>query len=1320
MKTRGFYPKSALSLLTFSFLLSGVQQAQATLLNISQSPLILSESVAPNLILTLDDSGSMENAYAPDSINGQSATRRAKSAHFNPLYYDPTATYQVPLKIDSNGSKATTQYSTSFTVAYHNGTTTANGSLDLSTAYRPTWTYDPTSSTPTYANNPAADFVQFNNGGVVLSLTNGSTSANQTTNGVTYKVTRVSNSECQATISNPVGLQNVTCSRNSSTYTVIANDRTQRGVPAYYYAFDTSLTNCTTVVANRDSDDNCYRLVNVSSTSGVIRADDTASGRDERQNFAIWYSFYRNRALATLTAANLSFNGLPEQVRLTWQLLNRDGCKTLNTSGCGTNYLREFSGKHRGNFFNWLTGIGFGDSTPLRAAMDRAGKFLQNQNNQSSIAWAKTPNPFNADGSLGTTITTPVYACRPSYHIMMTDGLWRDGDSFTSTNADNTAITSLPDGKSYSPRTPYLGATQDTLADLAFKYWATDASSGTSGIANNLKPLILAPNSANPDAEYWDPRNDPATWQHLVNYTIGLGLNSMLTNPDIPWTGDTFGGAGYTALTRATNPVAWPVPADNSVNNVYDLWHAALNSRGEFFSADSPDKVVDAFRNIINRITNRTTSASAPGVTASIIEDQITREVYETQFNSANWSGNLIKYRVDAQSARTQAWDVTTRIARQSASSRNIKMFSSTNSNKLQDFSWTNLSSTQQALLNQDFDSTSGIATDSKGQSRVSYLRGDQTNEGGITGTFRERSTVLGDIINSAPVVVGTPKYLAYLADAIEGTSKYTAFRAANRTELQGSETQAPRRPVVYVGANDGMLHGFDANTGDEVFAFIPSAVIPNLYKLSAQKYKGGTGAQHQFYVDGSPIVADVYYDDNWHTVLIGTLRSGGRSMFALDITNPDDIKLLWERTFDDRAAGNSDNLNELGYTFPQPTIARLHTGKWAVVTGNGYGNQSDVTADKAALLILDVKTGTLVKKLTVTGDTSKANGLSTVKLADNNSDGVADYAYAGDLQGNMWRFDLVPSSVRDSTAVDPFKRYNAVANPTGIQDSATNADTFAVAYGGKPLFTALDDRTTGAEAQAIMAPPSLVRHPTTQGYLVIFGTGKYFETSDGNVNTTRAMSLYGIWDRKTKAQTTIAPNPTRTRSDLVTQTIDEQPTTNPFAANSNVQGIRLLSQNSIQWYKTGTTDPSNDSNVNKWGWLLDFKVGTTRSGEMMISPMSSRGQVLLLNTLTPNADPCAGGVDSWLYGIDPFTGGRTNFNVFDLDNSRTIDSGDSVRRNNIDTVVSSYKKPGSGGFTTNNGEIFTAPGLGGGMMYNAGPTSSGRQSWRVIPKDAQ
>lgn len=1249
-----FTCKTALSLTISTTLLAvSMQSAQATLLNPSQTPLILSESVAPNLIFTLDDSGSMRYARVPDDPNAGSETRRVKSAYYNPLYYNPTVSYPLPVNYNADGSRAATQFSTSFSAAFRNGFNTGKGSVNLGTSYRATWTYDPTgdgSNSPANADapNPAPDYY-FDSGVFTLSLAAGSTSAPRTTNNVTYTVTRPSSgSGCTATITSPTGFTNVSCSRSGSDYRVTTDDRRSQAVPAYYYVFDTTQPSCTTVAANQKEDDNCYRRVIV--------------GTAEQENFARWYSFYRNRALTTMSAANIAFTGLPSTVRLTWQRLNT--CTSFDNSTC-KNYIRKFSQYQRGNFFSWLHGSPFSGGTPLRLAQQRAGELIT-----GNSPWAYDPYPLSSNGNTGSTVQSPEYSCRANYHLLMTDGLWNGSNGTTSaTLRPDHSNATLPDGQSYSQQRPFADSTTNTLADLAFHYWATDAKSS---LSNDLKPIIQAPNT-NASTQYWDPRNDPAIWQHLTTFTVGVGLNAALNNTNIPWRDDTTGGAGYDALVAGTQN--WPAAGSDSDNNVYDLWHTAINSRGEFFSADTPEAIVQAFREIISRISNRTTSAGAPGVTASIVQDALSREVYETKFNSEDWSGDLTKFNINEAGVRTARWSAQTQLDAQTPSSRNIKFYSATATNNLQDFTWDNLSSTEKAMLNRNFD-TSTSPADTRGSERVAYIRGEQTQEGSASGAFRIRSSVLGDIVNSSPVIVAAPKYISYLADQIDGSSgDYETFKTTN----------ASRTPMVYVGANDGMLHGFNANTGQEAFAFVPRAVIPNLYKLTSQRY---TGSQHNFFVDGTPTVADVYYDNAWHTVLIGTLRAGGRSIFALDITDPSNINLLWEKSSSDTGYAN------LGYTFSQPVIARLHTGKWAVVTGNGYGNQDGATADVASLMILDVETGAIEREMVVTGDGTLANGLSSPRLADNNSDGIADYAYAGDLQGNLWRFDLAPTQ---STAIngDPF-------NKTLIGN--INSSSFAIAYGGRPLYTAYDDRTSGATRQAITAPPSLVRHPSSTGYIVTFGTGKYFETNDGNVDSTRAMTVYGIWDEKTRRQTTSAPTSALNRSNLQQQTISSQPS-NPFSNNNAVQGIRILSNNAVDW-------------TAKKGWYLDLKVGSTRAGEMMINPMAARGKTLLLSTLTPNANPCQEGVDSWLYGLDATTGGRTSYNVFDLNNDKTISSQDMASVSGTNTVVSGYKKPGSGGFTTNTGDIFTAPSQGGGVKYSGGPGSSGRQSWRVIPEE--
>ncbi|WP_273536032.1 PilC/PilY family type IV pilus protein [Pseudomonas sp.] len=1306
MSTLSFYKKACMSLLGCAFFLSGTQSAVAAALNISNIPLILSETVAPNLILTLDDSGSMRASYVPDSIESDRTSRRIKSSTYNSMYYNPEITYLIPVKFDSNGNESGA-YSTSFSEAYYNGFNPSLGGLNLNNNYKVSWWYKPTvahgtnfdANVPDYsyrqfAENPAQDFKFL----VTLSLTGTQSTSIKNENFGSITVRR-SNTGCTASSSL---YSNIQCSRSNSNYTISLE---KSGVPAYYYVYDPTLDSCSQSI----SSDNCYRKVDV-------------TGDAQKQNFAIWYSFYRNRALATLSAARLAFSDLSPSARLTWQSLN--ACTSLNgtSAGCGgDNRFREFTASQRGRLFSWFDTLNFNSGTPLRGALDRAGKFLTTE-----TAWHKYPNDTSQNNVTGNT-----YACRPSYHISMTDGIW-NGDTVTSGrtttdsdavrgNADNTTQT-LPDGSTYTVAAPFKDGTANTLADLAFKYWATDAKPG---LDNKLKPFIPFANP-NRETQYWDPRNNPATWQNLVNFTMGLGLTRALNNPSLPWAGNTFSGTGYENLKTGT---PWPPAAADSDNNVYDLWHAAINSRGEFFSVDSPDTMVEAFQDILKRISARTTAAARPAVSASFVSDSdgsaLQSNVYATEFSSEDWSGQITKTSIDGSGTQTVAWDA--KANNQSALS-NVKMKSATDtSSGLQDFTWNNLTEAQQAMFNKNPEELTH-PVDARGAERLAYIKGSRGNEGSAETHFRQRSTVIGDIINSSPVIVGTPSYLAYLADKIENPAtaespngrdsyrSYSTFRAEHRKRTAATPVDEGRQEMIYVGANDGMLHGINANTGNIQFSFVPSAVMPDLYRLTGKNYKGG---EHRFFVDGTPVVRDVYFDDTlgWRTVLVGTLRAGGKALFALDVTDPANIKLLWE--FDATEAGGDV---DLGYTFAQPEIARLHTGKWAVLMGNGYNS----TNDKAALMIIDIQTGALLKKLVVpeitqgsgASATTLPNGLSSVRAADNNSDGLADYAYAGDLQGNLWRFDLVKSvsSTPENPISDPFSRT--------VQTNVTT-DHFTIAYGGKPLFTARDSGGTDANPsarQAITIQPSLVRHPTRLGYLVLFGTGKYFETSDANVDTSRVMTLYGIWDRKTKAQDTTESTATaEKRSTLATQRFTNQHdgATVGVEGNQAVNDIRILSQEPISWYNAPaageTLDYEDDSNVAKWGWALDLKVGNTQLGEMIVNNMSASGGTLFYSSLTPNIDPCADGADTWFYAVDAYTGGRTKYNVLDLSKDGIVNATDAFSSN----VVSGVRFPALGGFNLAPGnKVFGSDGANNPATVGDDPNSNGRQSWHIIPEE--
>lgn len=1164
-----FTASSAASLL----LLCAAQSASAV--TISQQPLFLTEGVSPNLLVTLDDSGSMAWAYAPDSISGDGSTRsnsasdkRFFSATYNPMYYNPTVSYKLPKKVSYNSTTGLTnvsEYSTSYTTAWINGFQTSAGSRNLSNGYIATKSYTPGNTGQTFASHP-------------------------------FKV--------------------------GSNYT--------GGTSAYYYLFDTTLDNCNGTI----SDNDCYKKVDVTVA--------------EQQNFAIWYSFYRTRALATQSAANLAFYTLPEDIRVTWQMLNT--CTNIGDASSGNckgesnttynNGLKVFSKEHRETFFNWLSDTPASGGTPLRTALERAGDFLKKTNLGSKGAFAQDPGV-----STGT-----LYACRPSYHILMTDGVWNT-DTVNVSNYDNTSRT-LPDGTSYTGRAPFKDSYSNTLADVAFKYWAEDLQPS---IANQLSPYIPYEGTE----KYWDPRNDPATWQHMTTFTLGLGLTRQLTNP--AWGGSTFAG-DYDALKAGTK--SWPQAASNNSDNVYDLWHAALNSRGEFFSVDSPDAMVSAFDAILSRIADRETSAAAVSLESAVSSSG--NEAYYARFGSNPWYGELVRYDVDSNGNLTANWTARSKLASKSWSTRNIKM---NNNGSLADFAWNNLNTAQKIQLNTN---KKGVV-DNLGSARVDFVRGDQSRAG-IDFYDRKQSNILGDIVHSSPVVVSAPDRLPSLMDAIGDTTgaanSYAQFKANNLS----------RAKRIYVGANDGMLHAFD-DSGQEVFAYVPTAVIAKLNKLADIGYGG---ANHEFFVDGTPVVGDVVINGQWRTILIGTLRGGGRAIFALDITEPNNVSLLWEFS--------STEDQDFGYSFGRPTITRLHNGSWGVVMANGYSS----TNETAALFVFNAADGSVLSKLSVNPGNTAANGLSTPRTVDINGDLITDYVYAGDLQGNMWRFDL----------------FKANTTPAFASTSNVSASTFRVAFGGSPLYRA---RTSNGTVQPITAAPTLILHPSGTGHIVNFGTGKYLETADAKADTSKAMSLYGIWDTQTdgKSASSAQGGGSVSRSNLVQQAY-ESASSATFAdadlttGSSRSREYRLLSNNPITWYVNG--NPA--SGINKYGWYLDLTNGNTLEGELIATDLTSRSNLLLGTSTIPTQDPCQSGIDRWFFAIDGVTGGATSFNVLDMTGNNYVDVSDSY----YGRVVSGVKIPGFGAPAVVGQDAFFN--TDGGIQrerLDFGDLIRGRQNWRIV-----
>lgn len=945
---------------------------------------------------------------------------------------------------------------------------------------------------------------------------------------------------------------------------------------AFYYVYDESLPNCNNLLTN----DNCYRRVDVSATSGP-------GGTDERQNFAIWYSFYRQRNLATVSAASIAFSELPPSIRVGWQALN--SCTNFFTgNSCRGYYINStndfpqapsavarFEGNHKRNFYRWLQRLPASGGTPLLPSVERVETMYA-----TDRPYWHTPGVQQ----------NPMYECRPNISLVMTDGIWNGSTASTTVgNADNQSW-SLPDGQNYSPMRPYQSSHTRNLSDIAFRQWARDLRTDLpqSDANRRMKVSTNETHGSVTLTPYWNPKNDPSTWQNIITYTLGVGLTGFLGDD---WQGNTYTGA-YTDFVSGARD--WPTTGLNAIpGNVFDLWHAALNGRGEFFSADSPEEAVTAFRDIISNVLDRTGSAAAVSMSSPRVSPNSL--AYQVGFDTNDWSGELRAYKLSDGTGTGAAcnslpkghvcdspeWEASNLLDNLNWNTgRNIITNAGGSGSP---FRWTSLTTAQQNALDQG----QGL-----GSLRLEYLRGNRAEEGNghtvgaDTITFRTRSTVLGDIMNAqpAPLHVGPPSL--FISD-----SSYQSFKT----------TYENRQHMIYVGANDGMLHAFNAETGQEVFAFVPAAVYPNLHLYTQSDY------EHASFVDGGLNSFDVQIGGQWRTVLVGSLGLGGRSIFALDITNPASFSegnassmFMWEFTDAD-----------LGYVLGAPEIVLLRNDQWAAVFPGGYNSTSGVVA----LFVVDIATGNLIRKIPVGTDATNGLGpIATVDLYGTNNthpaDGKIEYVVAGDLKGNLWVFNL-------------------------LHQSNVNQWGSAFASGGSPI-PAFVARDAANVRQPITSAPTVGRHPTNEGMMVYFGTGRYLGA--GDLTDLQTQTFYGVWVKEGNAH-----NTGMSRADLLQQEILLDDTTAFLETDA-----RATTNHTINW----------DAPNNHLGWYLDFN---TEPGERVFQkPILRTGRIIFVSS-TPSDNPCLAGGTSWIYELNAVSGSRLSETPFDYNFNGTLDSSDFV-----------------------------------------------------------
>ena len=1097
----------------------------ALAVTLAQTPLYLTQSIAPNIVVTLDDSGSMAWAYVPDAAGNDSGSKHFRSSTFNGMYYDPYVVYTPPV----NASGAT--LTTSFTQAWYDGLDhsrtdyfTGSTSMNLSTNYQATVEYDP-------------------NAGVY---------------GCCY-----SNS-----INWPAG--------TDGTWTEPSS--------AYYFIYDTSLNTsaCPSAPTTASkANDSCYKLATVG-TSGDVTPGTVAQ---QQQNFANWYSFYRTRNLSVASAASLGFANLDPNVRIAWQSLNT--CAGFSSSCAGwdgvshPSYIQTYSTNKTG-FYGWVSHLPAWGGTPMRNAFVRAGQYYTQKG--TNYPYADNPRVADTGQCTDSSGNKVECSCRRNFLIAMTDGLWNGSTSSTISNVDD-ATSAMPDGTSFDPTntttTPFahVYADSDTtdipnLADIAFYYWSTDLRSD---LNNNLTPYM--PNkTSNASYDYWNPQNDPATWQHMVTFTIGVGLSQTLTNP--AWGGSTYAG-GYPGIVAGTT--SWPATSSNSPNNAYDLWHAALVSRGQFFSADNPANMLTAFNAIVKAVMGQSSTAAAIATNSTNLNTGIS--IYQALFDPSDWSGHLLAYQFTG-TLGTLYWDAATQIP--AAASRNILTW---NGSSGVPFQWSNLTVGQQTALGSS--------------SVLNYLRGDQSQEQKNGGSFRNRTDLLGDIVDSNPAYVSAQDYgYSVLPEGVStATSPYSTYVANKANNL----------PVVYVGANDGMLHGFAACAsgscptgvapGREVMAYVPAAVYANLANLSSPTYS------HQYYVDGSPTAWD-YYDagtSTWKTALTGTLGAGGQAVFALDTTNPTAPSVLWEVDTSTACSGcaTSGFAGNLGNVYGSVPVGRFPDGNYYAVFGNGYNSVNG----HAVLYLVQINNPSNVIQIdTGAGSSTTPDGMSMPSLVDINGDRVVDTIYAGDLLGNVWKFSVTGTTGSLSVTV---------ANKSGGKAA--------------PFYTALDP--TNGNPQPITAPIQVGTAPSgASGQMIYFGTGSYMATYDPA--SKQIQTFYGLLDNGSQGGD--GSGTTKLQQQTIIADVQQ------FGRD-----VRATSSNTV-----------NYSNQN--GWYLNMVPPSgTAQGERVVSGAQLNQGRVIFTSIQPASDPCLAGGASFTYELDAGTGGALNYSTFDLNGDGSFDSGD-------------------------------------------------------------
>jgi type IV pilus assembly protein PilY1 len=990
------------------------------------------------------------------------------------------------------------------------------------------------------------------------------------------------------------------------------------------------------------------------SVSRIDCAGATCTYEEEMTNFANWYAYYRTRMHMMKAAVGRAFLALGDTYRVGFITIcpvsgNSCGTDSVGDSVVSSKYLRvaDFDATHKSAWYAKLYAQQPSNFTPLREALSRVGMIYAGQFGASLTGGlAATSDPLTTDD--------PVTAsCQPNFAILSTDGYWNGGPGYqtngttTVGNQDNTNIGPY----SFQSQGVYdgnLSGASNTLADVALYYYG--GAAGT----NDLRPTL--------DNNVPTTNKDTNGRQHMVTFTLGLGLDGLLTyRSDY----ETAGSGDFFDIKQGTK--RWPVPVANAPTALDDLWHAAVNGRGVFFSAKNPEELSSGLAETLNQLQARV-GAGAAAATSNLQPVAGDNFAFTAQYQTANWIGDVKARTIDLSTgvvSQVQLWSAATLLEGVPYSNRAIYTFDPTDNtgNLLKHFCWpgeggttcsdgSGLDATEQTFFHpsqvpQWASYTSGqkdTATQSSGpswtganagQHLVNWLRGsgahNDTGQSINTDLFRERLQRLGDVINAQPAYVKKAPF-GYTDTGYAGFKRCTEGTGTGCAAAQHPYPAISRRGTVYAASNDGMLHAFETdlnndpyfqtagigtavttddtftgnNTGNgsERWSYIPKVVLDGLYELADTSIP----FPHSYHVDASPAVGDICIStpcagqNDWRTILVAGLNSGGRGYYALDITNPLAPKALWEFTNSTNCVvtdlngrptatlplgGDYKSDCHMGLSYGNPLIAkRKSDGKWVVIVTSGYNNNVNGGDGNGYLYMLDAVTGDILHRLgTGVGSAASPSGLAKINgwVDDATTDNTLLAVYGGDLEGNLWRFQL------DSTS-GSYLRVTKVAN----------------------LVNDAGDR------QPVTVRPELgeVEANGVKKRVVMVGTGKFLEEVDKTgspVGTFIRQTIYGLRDDLAVAGAGPVISDVRSAGLVKVR---------QFAAGTGPDTRTVAAGTAPDW-------------INDYGWLIDLP----DTGEHVnVDPQLQLGTLVVASNV-PTQDSCTAGGFSWINFIDFKTG---------------------------------------------------------------------------------